>query len=457
MGKEPITRLLLRFSGPAIVAMLVMSSYNVVDTIFIGRLGPESLASVTLSFPIMMIFMAISAGTGVGAASLIARRLGAKKRDEANEVACNTITLSVIIGLVITAVCLPNLRSILSLFGATSEILSISESYMSVLVAFAVVAFFPIVMQNIVRAEGNPVLPSMVMIISAVTNIILDPILIFGLGPIPAMGVPGAAVATVIGRGVGAIIFLVYLLLGKTTYRLRLSYFKLRLQNLIGIYRLGISSIVRMIAGSASLVLANRVAVSFGVLPLAALGVVFRISSFAFMPCVGMAQGMMPIVGYNFGAKQNERVGEVVIKAGVVAFAWSMICWVVVKVFPEQVISLFNSDPQFLSEGLYALRIFTIGYFAIGLQIILASFFQGIGKGMASLILSSSRQIIFLLPAVLILPLRFGLGGLWAAFPFADISAVILTLVWSGIQFKRMGLRFRLRFNQEKWEQGLSE
>ncbi|MCD6358949.1 MAG: MATE family efflux transporter [Dehalococcoidia bacterium] len=449
MGRESISKLLFRFSGPAIAAMLVSSSYNVIDAIFIGRLGTESLAAVTAAFPMMMIFMAISVGTGVGAASLIARHLGARRRDEADRVVCNTITLTVITGLIVTAVFLPNTRFLLSLFGASGNNLPIAESYVTILIIFVVITFSSVVMENLIRAEGNPSFSGTVMIISAVTNIILDPIFIFGLGPIPAMGVSGAAAATVVGRSVGVIVFLGYLLSGKTSYRLRRSYFMLRMCILVEIYRVGVASIVRIIAGSVSLILANRVAASFGVIPLAALGVVFRISSFAFMPCVGVAQGMMPIVGYNFGAEQTRRVGEVVIKAGVVAFAWSLFCWAVVTIFPVQVVSLFNSDPQFLGEGIGVLRIFSIGYFVVGIQIILTSFFQGIGKGVASLVLSSSRQVIFLLPAVLIFPMWFGLNGLWAAFPFADIAAVILTLVWAGIQFKRMGIQFRLRFNQQ--------
>ncbi len=447
MGRGPIWRLLLRFSGPAIVSMLVASSYNIVDAIFVGRLGPEALAAIAVAFPLMMIFMAIGLGTGVGAASLISRRLGAGDPEGANRVAGITITLVILLGALMTIVCLPNLEALLRLFGADESILPLAKSYMSILATYAVIALFSLVISNIVRAEGNPILASVAMVIAALTNIALDPVLIFGLGPIPAMGVAGAATATVIGRGVGGLILLVYLISGRTSYRFRFSQFLPNLKILAEIYRTGIASTVRMIAGSVMMVLANRIAVSFGVIPLAIKGVLFRCASFAFMPCVGLGQGVLPLVGYNFGAKQKERVGEVVIKAGLASFIWGVICWVIVMLFSTQIMSIFNTEPQFLLEGTPALKIYAVAFFTIGIQMILGYFFQGIGKGLPSLVLASARQIIFLLPALLILPRIFGLTGLWVTFPVADALSFILTLVWASIEFRRQGIRFRLRYS----------
>ena len=457
MGKEPIGRLLVRFSGPAIASMMVASSYNIVDSIFVGRLGPEALAALTISFPLMMIFIALSMGTGIGAASLISRRLGAGKREEANRVAGVTITLSIIMGALIPIICLPNMEALLRLFGADGVVLPLAKSYMSILAGFAVVNVFAMTMVSVVRAEGSPTFPSTVMIISAVTNIVLDPVLIFGLGPIPAMGISGAAIATVIGRGVGALIFVVYLVSGRTSYRFQSNYFLPSLKILVEIYRVGIASIVRMIAGSVVITLANRIAATFGVLPIAVLGVVFRSSSFAFMPCVGLSQGMMPLVGYNFGARLKERVGEVVIKASLTGFIWGVVCWAAAMLFSNQIISMFNRDPQFLIEGVRALRIFAMGFFTIGIQIILSAFFQGIGKGFASLVLASARQIIFLLPALLILAPIFGLTGLWAAFPVANILSTILTVIWTRAEFRRQGIRFHLRYKRGELEKDTDE
>ena len=447
MRRGSIWKLLFRFSGPSIVSMMVASSYNIVDAIFVGRLGPEALAAIAVAFPLMMIFMAIGLGTGVGAASLISRRLGAGDNEGANLVASTTITLVIILGALMTIICLPNLEALLRLFGADASILPLANSYMSILTTFAVVALFSLVMSNIVRAEGNPMLASVAMVIAALINIVLDPVLIFGLGPIPAMGVAGAATATVIGRSVGGLILLVYLVSGRTSYRFRLGYFLPNLKILAEIYRVGTASIVRMLAGSVMMVLANRIAVSFGVIPLAINGVLLRCASFAFMPCVGLGQGILPLIGYNFGAKQKRRVGEIVIKAGLAGLIWGAICWVIAMLFPTQIMSIFNTEPQFLLDGTPALKIYAMAFFAVGIQLILGSFFQGIGKGLPSLVLASARQAIFLLPALLILPRMFGLTGLWMTFPVADALSFILSLVWTSIEFRRQGLRFQLRYS----------
>jgi len=427
--------------------MMVLSSYNIVDAIFIGRLGPEALAALVIAFPLMMVFIAVGLGTGVGAASLISRRLGAEDYEGANRAASVTITLSILIGVLMTIITLSNMEALLRLFGASDSVLSLARSYMSILASFAIINIFAVVIGNIVRAEGNPILASAAMIVAALVNIALDPILIFGLGPIPAMGVAGAAIATVIGRSVGGLILIIYLVSGKTSYHFRLGYFLPNLKIVVEIYRVGIASITRMIAGSVTLVLANRIAASFGVIPIAVLGVLFRSASFIFMPCVGIGQGILPLIGYNFGAKQNKRVGEVVIKAGLAAFIWSALCLVVAILLPTQVMSIFNTETQFLVEATRALRIFSLAFFGIGIQMILSFFFQGIGKGLPALVLASARQVIFLLPSLLILPPIFGLTGLWAAYPLTDAFALVLTLLWTGIEFRRLGIRFRLRYS----------
>ena len=447
MGRDPIWRLLFRFSAPVIIAMMVASSYNIVDAIFVGRLGTEALAALAIAFPVVMIFHAIAAGTGIGAASLISRRMGAGERESANRVAGVTITLTIILGALVAIICLPNLEALLRLFGASESVLPLARSYMSILFSFAILDFFLMVIGVIIIAEGNPVFPSIVMIVSAVVNIALDPVLIFGVGPIPAMGVAGAATATVIGQAIGVIIFIIYLTSRRTSYRFRPSYFLPNLKIMAEIYRVGVASIVRSAAGSVVMVLVNRTAASFGVISLAVVGILFRSSSFVLLPPMGLAQGVLPLVGYNFGAKQMERVGEVLIKAGLASFVWGALCWAVFMLFPSQVISIFSTEPQFLVEGTRALRIFALLFFVVGVQMILGTFFQGIGKGLPSLVLASARHVIFLLPSLLILPRIFGLTGLWVIFPVADILSTMLSLFWAGIQFRRLGIRFRLRYS----------
>jgi putative MATE family efflux protein len=448
MAEQSIWRLLFRFSGPTIISMMVAASYSVVDAIFVGRLGPEALAALAIVFPLMLIIHAIAAGTGTGAASLISRRLGAKDIEGANRGAGTTIGITILIGALITAVCLPNLEALLRLFGASGPILSLANDYMSILVSFAVVAVFPMAIGDIVRAEGNPMLPAIVMIVSAVTNIILDPVLIFGLGPIPAMGIAGAATATVIARAVGTIILIIYFISPRTSFRFRPIYFLPNLKILAKMYRVGVASIAQTAGGAITMVFVNRTAASFGFIPLAVLGVFFRAFTFIIMPSIGIGIGMLPLVGFNFGAKRTERVGEVVLKAGIACSIWGLLCWLAIMLFPTQIISLFNSDPNFLEIGTSAIRVFSLLLFAVGAQISANFFFLGIGKGLPALVLALSRQVIFLLPFIFILPRVFGLIGLWAAFPVADGLAILFTLFWTGVQFRKLGIPFRLRYSE---------
>ena len=451
-GKQSIWKLLFRFSGPAIISMTVASTYNMVDRIWVGSIpgeeGLQSLAALGYVFPIMIAFMSILLGSGVGAASLISRRLGAGNRNGANRVAAMTISLALILGLLMTAIVLPNLDWMLRRIGANdvtpynAAVLQQAKDYMSILATFAFVNAFSLTIGSIIRAEGSPTFPSVVMIISAITNMTLDPIFIRVLD----MGVEGAAYATVIARSVAAVVFAYYFIARKTSYRFRLKNFLPHWKTLFEIYRVGLASIVRMSAFAFVTVLANRIATDFDTNYVAVLSIMFSISSFAFMPTMGLGQGVLPLVGYNYGAGLKDRVGEVVNKAGSTALLWGIMCTIVALTIPTKLMSMFNSDPTFLENGRTAMRIFAISFFTVGLQNVLSAFFQGLGKGIASLILASARQIIFLIPAILVLPNFFNETGLWASFPTADLCAITLTLIWTIYEYRHLGIRFRIRY-----------
>ena len=446
MGRQPIWSLLARFSGPAIISMTMASTYNMVDRMWVGRIGYNELAALTAAFPVMLLFMSISIGTGMGASSLIARSLGAGKREQANRVAGTAITLSLIIGILMAAICLPLLEPILKQMGASDAVMPMAKKYLFIIAAFSIFDSFMLVIGTIIRAGGSPTFPSVVFVAASVINMILDPFLIFGWGPFPAMGVQGAAIATVTARGIGALIFVIYLLRGKIAYHLHPRNFIPRLKILAEIYRIGLASIVRMSAAAVVLALANRTAIQFGEDKLAVLGVMGSVASFAFMPSIGLSQGVLPLVGYNHGAGKNNRVGEVVVKAGLLSLGWGIMCAIIGLLLPRQIMALFNSDPGFLDTGQRAMRIFALSFFSIGLQYTLSAFFQGLGRGIPSLVLTSARQIIFLLPALLILTRYFGLTGLWASFPTADGLAITLCLVWTTYEFRRLKIPFKLRY-----------
>ena len=449
MGRDPITKLLLRFSGPAILASETAALYNLFDAIWAGRLSTEAVAALSVAAPLMTISRAIGGGIGVGAASLIARNLGAGKKEDTNRIVGTSISFFFIVSALMTVICLLNLEPLLRLFGANDSVLPFAYSYMLIEVISIPVDFFLVVLVELVRVQGSPTIASAGTIISSLLDLVWSPILVFGVGPFPALGIGGAALGTTIGRTAGVSILLIYLGLGKSVYQFKPSYFKPNLRIVANIYSIGISQTVRAAAASISHAIANNIAASFGVIPLAVLGVVFKVNMVVLAVCMGIGQGMLPLVGYNFGAQKKQRVGEVVTKATLLSLTWGILCWGIVTLFPIQIMSLFGTDASFLLGGVPALRMFALGFFAIGVQNNLSSVFQGIGKALPSLIVSSCRQLIFLVPCLLIMSNMFGLTGLWAAYPIADFLSLVLSLVWMVIAFRRLKIPLHLHSKSE--------
>lgn len=444
MGREPTTRLLLRFSVPAIIAAETSAGYNLFDAIWCGRLSTEALAALTVAAPLMAIYRAIGTGIAVGAASLIGRRLGAGEREEANRAAGCSISLFLILSSLVTIICLANLETFLRLFGADDSVLPFAWSYMFIETCSLALDFLLVVLVDLVRVEGRPTLANASMIIASLVDLIWSPIFVFGIGPFPALGIAGAAFGTTIGRGVGVSVLLTYLGLGKSIYRFRPSHFMPNPKIVTEIYGVGISQTVRASGVSVSQIIASRTASSFGVIPLAVLGVLMKVNMIVFAFCLGVGQGMLPLVAYNFAAQKKERVGELVVKAGLTSTLWGALWWLIATPFSSQVMSLFSVDSDFLAAGPSALRIFALGFFTIGLQHNLSAFFQGTGKAIPSLVVASSRQILFLIPCLLIMPSIFGLTGLWATYPVADALSVVLSLTWTAVAFRSMNIPFRL-------------
>jgi putative MATE family efflux protein len=447
MGRNPITKELIRFSVPAIIAAETAAGYNLFDAIWCGRLGPEQLAALTVSGPLMTIYRAIGSGIGVGTASLIARNLGAGKREESNRTAGCSITFFFIVAFLATIICLIFLEPLLRLFGADDSVLPYATSYMFVETLSIAVDFFLVVLVELVRVGGSPPIASGGMIVASITDLIWSPILVFGVGPFPALGMAGAALGTTIGRGLGVSVLLAYIGLGKSIYRFKPSYFMPNLRTIVDIYSVGLSQTVRAGAASIAQTIASRTAAFYGVIALGVLGVLYKVNSVVFGFCQGISQGVVPLTGYNFAAEKRERVGEVVVKAGLLSFSWGVLCWIVAALFPTQILSLFGTEPDFFAIGGLALPIFALGFFMVGVQTNISAFFQGIGKSIPALVIASSRQLIFLIPCLLIMPSIFGLAGLWAAYPVADIMALALTLAWTAITFRSLKIPFSLRSN----------
>ena len=445
MGRDPIWSLIARFSLPAIISMTVASSYQLVDAIFVGRLGAEALAAMAVTYPLMMSLVAIASGTGAGVTSLISRSLGAGDHPKADRTASVAVSLCFILSGAIALTCLPGLDFLLRALGAPESVLPLARSYTQIQLVFNLISYLSMIFSNIIRADGNPVFSSSVSIGSALLNIALDPVFIFGFAFVPAMGIRGAAIATVISQGIGMLVYLGFVVSGRTAYRFRLGYFLPDLGIIGGIYRVGIASIVRSGAQFVVMGVINNTAASFGVVPLAIMGVLIRAGRFIQMPILGLGQGTLPVIGFNYGAKKFGRVGELVLKSVISGSAWSVLCWTAIMVFPIQIMSAFSGEPRFMAEGATAIRLYSLAFFTLGLRMVPGNVFQAMGKGLPATVLTAAQTVGFLLTAVLIMPRLLGLAGLWLAFPVADVLGLVLGQLWMNVELRRQGIRFLQR------------
>ena len=440
MGEKPVGRLLLTFSLPALVAMVVNATYNLVDTAFVGRLGHEAIAALTLVWPVQLVEMSLALGVGIGANSLIARELGAGNPQEANHAGAQAALLGFVSGAVMMVLTLTFTDPLLRLLGAGPETLPLARDYLRMLMWFAPVVFLPMVANNLIRAEGNPNLSMAIMVVSALVNVVLDPLMIFGIGPFPRMGVAGAALATVVARLVGVVLYVMYFLSRQSGYRFRPRHFVPWPRVWARIYVVGGPSTIFTLAGSVVTAIANNVAAGFGSMALAAYGVVFRLSAFGFMPCNGISQGVLPLAAYNYGAKKLARVREVVGKGALAAAAITSVLALAFIAFPRPFVGLFSREPGFVALAAEGLRISAYAFAPVGALVVFSAFFQGIGRALPAMFLSLTRQMIFYLPALLVLSRLVGLTGFWVAIPVADGLSTIASVIWTTAAFRRLGV-----------------
>ncbi|MEC2070747.1 MATE family efflux transporter [Alkalihalophilus marmarensis] len=424
LGTESIPKLLRDLSIPAMIGMFVMALYNVVDTIFISYgVGIEAVAGVTIAFPVMMIIMAVSAAMGIGGASVISRRLGEKRGDEANQVFGNIISIILLISIIGVIASFTFLEPMLVLFGASPDILPYAVEYMFPIMLGTFFFSFAFATNNIVRSEGNAKFAMNTMIIPAVLNIILDPIFIFGLN----MGVQGAAVATVISQAAVTVVILRYYLTGQSSLSLAWEDLKIKWSIVKEVVSVGMPAFVQQASGSIMMIAINTMLIQYGSdLYVGIFGIIQRILMFAVMPIIGVMQGMMPIVGYNYGAKQFERMRETIWLTLKVVVISSVVIFLSMMIFPAWFMRIFTADPEVIEAGASAMRILFLTFFVVGVQVVAGGLYQALGKPKPALILSLSRQILFLIPLVLILPRFFGVSGVWIAFPIADVLSFVL-------------------------------
>lgn len=425
---ESIINLLIKFSAPAMVGMMVNALYNLVDTIFVGKgVGTLAITALAVAFPIQMVMMAIAQTVGIGSASIISRALGAGDKERADEVVGGAIALNLVSTLIFVILGLLFLNPLLRLFGASETVLPYAREYMQVIFVGMVFFAFSMSSNNFIRAEGNAKMAMYSMILGAVSNMILDPILIFGF----KMGVQGAAIATVISQILSSIFIILYFTSGKSALALRLKDIHIKVKLSREIIKVGSASFARQISGSIlSMIINNSLLYYGGDMAIAIMGVSMRLLMFLVMPIFGIVQGFQPIVGFNYGARQFGRVKEALKVASLFATGYVFIGFLVIMIWPQVMLGVFSNDVELIQAGVTPLRIMNVFLPLIGFQALAASLFQAIGKSKPALILTMSRQIIFFIPLVLILPLFFKLTGVWMATPGADLLSFIVTGIW---------------------------
>jgi putative MATE family efflux protein len=436
LGNERVGRLLYRLSIPAIVGMMVQALYNLVDAAFVGRgVGTLGIGGITIAFPIQMIIMAFSQAIGIGGASIISRRKGERNEEEAALSFGNMVLLSVTISAVVLAICLLFLTPVLRLFGATDTLLPSARAYFGIIVLGIPFVSFAMSMNNAARAEGNAKVAMGTMLIGALLNIILDPVFIFGL----ELGVRGAAIATVISQGSSALFLFIYFTSGKSEIRIGSAYLRFRWPIIREIFAIGASAFAMAAAGSIMVALVNNTLARYGGdNGIAAFGIVFRIISFVFMPVMGISQGLQPILGFNYGAKQYDRVKNSFTIASISATVYVLFCFTILMTMPRIIFGAFSNDPDLLVVGETALRHMVLMLPLIGFQVVGSTLFQALGKALQALIISLTRQVLILIPMVIVLPLLLGIMGVWLAFPFSDFLSFLLTFTLVVSQMRKI-------------------
>lgn len=441
LGEEKITNLLVSFSVPAMVGMVVNSLYNIIDRMYIGNasdLGSLGLAGITISFPITLIIMALASLFGIGGSTMFSIKLGEGKPEESQKYLGNAVTLIITSSIIYAAIGFIFLEPILTLLGSSTEVMPYAVEYMRIVLWGAILQCLSMGLNNFVRADGNPKIAMITMFLGAGFNIIFDPVFIY----IFKWGMTGAALATVGGQLLTTVWILSYFAGKRCSIKLKLDKMKPELPLIKRIMQTGTPSFLRQFCNSILNVTLNKSLILYGGdIAVSGMGIINSIQTFMLMAIFGINQGAQPIIGYNFGANKTHRVKEALKWAITAATAITLIGWLITRLFPEALIKMFNSDNELILFGTNALKIWFLCLPIVGFQVVGASYFQAVGKAKASTFLTLMRQLIILIPAVMILPKTFGLNGILYAAPLSDLLSSVITGIWLWVELKYLNSR----------------
>ena len=427
MGTMPIPKLLITMSGPMMISMLVQALYNVVDSMFVSRISEAALTAVSLAYPVQNLMIAVATGTGVGINALLSRNLGKKNFAQANRVASNTIFLGVVSSLAVALLGIVGTRFYFTVQVSDPEIIQLGCDYLFWIMVLSIGCFGQVLLSRLLQSTGKTVYSMVIQLVGAVLNIILDPILIFGLLGCPALGVTGAAIATVISQFVGLGLGIYYNWRKNPEIRITLSGMRPNLPVISRIYSVGLPSILMQAVPSVLIFGLNQILVSFSETAAAVYGVWFKLQGFAFLPIIGMNNGVVPIVAYNYGARKPDRIVKTVKLAVQVALCIMAVAIALFQLAPDKLLGFFQASPDMLTIGVPALRTMSLCFIVGGFTIVASSFLQALGKGLLSMSIAVFRQLLLVLPMAWLFSLSGSLNLVWFAFPVAEVLAGLLT------------------------------
>ncbi len=440
LGQTPVGKLLWKYFVPAIIGVLANTLYNIVDRIYIGRgVGALALSGLSVTFPIMIIAMAFGMLVGMGSASLVSIRLGQQNKPEAEKILGNAFTLLVIISFGVTVLGLIFRDTILSMFGAGPDTLGYAKQYITIILWGNIFQGLGFGMNNMIRAEGHAKIAMYTMLIGAVANALLDPLFIF----VFQMGVAGAAIATVISMAITSSWVLLHFTGGRSGLKLQTVNLRLDKKIVLGIFSIGMAPFAMQLAGSVINALFNIQLIKYGGdLAVGAMGIINSVAVMVVFCVIAVNMASQPIIGFNYGAQQYARVKKTLKLALIAGTGITVAGWLAVEIFPQAIIALFNtSDPRLAEIGVRGMRILLAAFPVVGFQVVGGNFFQAIGKARIAMFLNMLRQVIVLIPMVLILPPLLGIDGVWLSGPIADFIAASITALMILREVKKLNAK----------------
>lgn len=440
MGTMPENKLLLSMAVPMMISMLVQALYNIVDSIFVSRICEDALTAVSMAFPWQNIVIAIAVGFGVGINALLSRALGQKNAERVNQVAVNGLLLALLSYLLVLVAGLLGIRAYMRTQTDIESIVNYGITYLNICILCSFGVFVEITFERFLQATGRTVYSMITQLTGAITNIILDPILIFGLLGFPKLGIAGAAWATVIGQCVGAVVAVTLNHFKNPEVHLRLRHIRPSGKLMGEITAISIPSIIMSCISSLTCFVMNMILIAYSSTAVAVFGVYFKLQSFVFMPVFGLNNGMVPIIAYNYGAQKPERIHKTIGLGMAYAVAIMAVGLLVFQLIPKQLLLMFDASDAMLGIGAPALRIMSLAFVFAGVGIASSSACQAFGYSVYSMLISIARQIVVLIPAAYLLSLTGVLRSIWFAFPIAEIVSLFLSLFFLRTTLKKTGM-----------------